>query len=361
MDVPSALAHLIAVNVEYGVLLCVGSRCGRAIRPSGILDHMRKCGRPTTRESRRQMQEYRRGFPNDYDHSTVELPADGLAPQPVIPVVDGFECRKCSIAQDDVPYQERTRTRAFRSQSRKAMKVHGNKAHALKRVADDELFQSVRMQTWFREGKERYWVVDESKQDERDRQIRRATIQDVGEESDESEAHDGDNPDDDDNGDDSQDEIDDQIIQDIEKWKAEAQERRLQALKNVPVVEMDSWHQYTRWNDVLSRSKHNMVKTFQYTRDPDGDDRDDDEPKLCRVMRAWSRILERCLDTLAATDHKDALKWWASPKNEAADQRPFELPQNAKSVAKYSKVYEGMICYMMRTAPKEHWEDETGR
>jgi hypothetical protein len=29
---------------------------------------------------------------------------------------------------------------------------------------------------------------------------------------------------------------------------------------------------------------------------------------------------------LEATDHKDVLKWWASPKNEAADQRPFEIP-----------------------------------
>jgi hypothetical protein len=147
--------------------------------------------------------------------------------------------------------------------------------------------------------------VDESKQDDHDRQIRRTTIQDVGEESDESEAHDGDRPDNNNNN--SQDEIDDQIIQDIEKWKAEARERRLQALKNVPVVEMDSWHQYTQWNNVLSRSKHNIVKTFQYTRDPDGDDRDN-KSKLCRVIRTWSRILERCLDILAATDHKDALK-----------------------------------------------------
>jgi hypothetical protein len=34
-------------------------------------------------------------------------------------------------------------------------------------------------------------------------------------------------------------------------WKAEAQERRLRALKDVPAVEMDSWLQYTKWNKVL--------------------------------------------------------------------------------------------------------------
>ena len=71
--------------------------------------------------------------------------------------------------------------------------------------------------------------------------------------------------------------------------------------------------------------------------------------------------MERCLDTLAATDYyKDALKWWRSPKNEAASQRPFELPQNAKSINKYSGIWASFICYIMRTAPVEDWEDETG-
>jgi hypothetical protein len=55
------------------------------------------------------------------------------------------------------------------------------------------------------------------------------------------------------------------------------------------------------------------------------------------------------------------LKWWASPKNEAVSQRPFELPQNAKSVDKYSAVWERLLCYMMRTASTEHWEDESGK
>ena len=122
------------------------------------------------------------------------------------------------------------------------------------------------------------------------------------------------------------------------------------------MVEMDSWLQYTKWNEVLSQSKHNLVKTFHYTRMPDPD-----EPKLERLLRAWNRILERCLDTLEGTDHKDALKWWASPKNEAASQRPFELPQNAKSIDKYSGIFAGFICYMIRTAPIGNYSDETGK
>jgi hypothetical protein len=47
----------------------------------------------------------------------------------------------------------------------------------------------------------------------------------------------------------------------------------------------------------------------------------------------WERILTCCLDTLEAVDHKDTLKWWASPKNEVASHDPFELPQNDRRPA----------------------------
>jgi hypothetical protein len=65
-----------------------------------------------------------------------------------VPIVDGFQCRHCG----------------YNSRSRRTMKDHGNQQHSMKRVEDEELFQTVRLQTWFRDGKERYWVVDESKQ-----------------------------------------------------------------------------------------------------------------------------------------------------------------------------------------------------
>ena len=263
------------------------------------------------------------------------MPDDGSAPQPIIPVVDGFACTEC-------PYKTRDRSN---------IRKHGNKAHNKKGVADEDMFQVVRMQSWFGKKRERYWVVDESQQAVQERQARRAAIADVGEDSGpDSGGGSGSGS----GSEDSQDEID-PIVQKIEQWKADAQERRLQALKNVPMVEMDSWLQYTKWNEVLSQSKHNMVKTAAFAHEPGPD-----EPELGRVVRAWKRILERCLDTLAATDQKDALKWWASPKNEAASQRPFELPQNAKSVDKYSAVWERFICYMLRTAPSEQWDDETG-
>src|SRR5277367_2149902 len=334
VEVPAALRQLVALNVKYSVLLCVSPKCCKAVSPAGVVEHLRKIHKEKP-SVRKQVQEFVAGIPWEYNYLTVKLPADGLAPQPIVQVAGGFRCREC-------PFKTRDYGNA---------RKHANKVHNKKRAADDELFEPVQLQSWFQDGKERYWTVDESQQAQQERQARRAAIQDAGEESGNSEP----NADDGSGGEQSQDEVDDQIVQEIENWKAEARERRLRALKDVPAVEMDSWLQHTKWNEVLSQSQHGLVKTFQFARKPDPD-----EPELDRVLRAWSRILERGLNTLAAADQKDALKWWASPKNEATSQRPFELPQDSKSVDKYSGIWESFICYMMRTAPLEDWEDETG-
>ena len=121
-------------------------------------------------------------------------------------------------------------------------------------------------------------------------------------------------------------------------------------------VEVDPWLQYTKWYKVLNKSKHDLVRTYAFLREPDHD-----EIKLHRLIRAWKRIFERCLDTLEATDHKDVVKWWGSPKNEVASQRPFELPQNSKTLDKYGQIWEQFICYVIRTTPEEFDEEtETG-
>jgi hypothetical protein len=91
---------------------------------------------------------------------------------------------------------------------------------------------------------------------------------------------------------DSQEDVDDQILQDIQRSQAHLQEQRLLLLKKVPVVELDSWLRFTGWNEVLSQSEHNMKKTHEFTREPDPE-----EPELTRLLVAWARILERCLET----------------------------------------------------------------
>ncbi len=100
-----------------------------------------------------------------------------------------------------------------------------------------------------------------------------------------------------------------------------------------PSIELDSWLQYTKWHEVLGRSRHDLLDTSAFAAGPSAG-----EAGLECLLLASKQLLDRCLDTLAATDHKDLLKWWASPKNEAASQQPFELPQDPKTLTKYSKV-----------------------
>lgn len=119
--------------------------------------------------------------------------------------------------------------------------------------------------------------------------------------------------------------------------------------------ELDPWLRYTKWHDVLSQSKHDIVKTHKFVQDAEPE-----ETQLEHLARAWDIVMQRCLDTLEHTDHKDTLKWWNSPKNEVANQFPFELHQNAQSVDRCRDVWRNFLFYMVRTVP-ERPHGETGK
>jgi hypothetical protein len=70
MDIPPTLTHLIALNVEFHVLLYLGNGCRKAVSPAGIVEHLRK-KHSTKPEIRKQVQEYIKEFPFTYDYSTV--------------------------------------------------------------------------------------------------------------------------------------------------------------------------------------------------------------------------------------------------------------------------------------------------
>jgi len=331
-SIPEELARLVGLNIEFQVLICLECKC--AITPTAISRHLSDRHKSPI-AIRKQLDAYIQEVGFKYDFTSIQLPSSGLIPQPIIPVLDGHKCKECP----------------FVSQSRSATRKHCNKDHNKKRLPDEELFEAVKLQCWFGEKRGRFWIVDVQMQEAQVQQARRATIRDVGEAGDQEDDRSGDE----DSESSGQEDVDDQIVQDIEQWMGEKQERRLRLLKEVSADEMDAWLRYTKWNVILSQSKHDFIKTFHFTRMPDPQ-----EPELERLLRAWNGIVERCIDTLEATDHKDALKWWASPKNEAASQRPFELPQNTKSIAKYSDIWASFICYMMRTADQESHENETG-
>ncbi len=117
LEVPPSVAHLVAVNAEFAVLLCAKAccRCAQAVR--GMEEHLRKFHheKPTVR---RQVGEFGRGLARRdarflRNYTVVELPVNGLAPQPIVPVVDGFSCRFC----------------CFLTVSRAMVRMHVNKGH----------------------------------------------------------------------------------------------------------------------------------------------------------------------------------------------------------------------------------------
>ena len=142
---PEALQPWLMLNHEFHVLICHGASCQQALSPSAISRHLRD-RHQVKKELRNQADQYLEQWQWPYNSHSVPLPPDGSAPQPEIPVVDGFRCQNCM----------------FKTRNRKALREHANKEHGQKRVPDKEIMVAVRLQTWFGEKRERYWVVNET-------------------------------------------------------------------------------------------------------------------------------------------------------------------------------------------------------
>ena len=313
------MTNLIAVNLEYAVLLCAKPQCRRAQTVKGIEEHFRKFHHEKP-AIRREISKFGRALAQRdvrflRHYSIVELPADGLAPQAIVAIVDGFSCNNC----------------CFYTVSRANIRIHVNKQHSRRGEEDELIFAQVRLQSWYGPKRERYWVVDEGA----------AAVEHVMR-----------RPEDD--GMKAMDEGD-EIEEGIWRWQDEAMKRRLRLQTEPLAYELDAWLNFTKWHAVLSKSKHDMLQTYRFLRYPEADDK-----RLCRLLRAWEVVRTRALDTLENVDHKDALKWWVSPKNEVASQNPFELPQNAKTLGQYSRIWEQFLCYMVRTVPALDDDDDNG-
>jgi len=312
LPLPEALRAWLVVNPIFHVIICTS--CQQALQPEGVSNHLTR-KHHVCRKSRQQLAEYLQQWQWPYDFRSVPLPLDGSQPQPDLLLLSGFQCRDC----------------IFKTTNRSNIRKHSNTKHNKKRLKDEELFQAVQLQTWFIEKRARYWVVDATRQSGVNNESRDVNNGSSSGSGDASAA----------------------IRAEIAEWMME-EEGQYQA--STVATEIDPWLQYTGWEEVLAGSKHDLVTTAAFTATATATD-----PELARLSQSWERILQRSLATLAAVgNYKDILKWWASPKNEAASQRPFELPEK-KTISRYSQTFARLLCYVMRAAPKELGEEsETG-
>jgi hypothetical protein len=107
-----------------------------------ISDHLRRKHKVQL-ELRKQVDRYIEGFLFTYDYSTVPLLLEGSRLELVIDVVDGFRYKY---------YQQSP----YKTQDRNNARKHGNKVYNKKKTADEDLLDSVKLQLWFKGGKERY-------------------------------------------------------------------------------------------------------------------------------------------------------------------------------------------------------------
>jgi hypothetical protein len=135
VSIPGALVKWIYVNKEYQKLIYKSRGYRQAIEPQQLVNHLsnqHNVGAASPLVAGHFVSQL------GWGNSTSRVPGDRLAPQPHIRVVEGFECKECP----------------FKSTDEVAFRAHRiDTSHFMK---DRNIFESVQLQSWFRDGKDGY-------------------------------------------------------------------------------------------------------------------------------------------------------------------------------------------------------------
>lgn len=309
LPLPEAVQPWLTLNLEFHVIICHSTGCKGALTPRAVCTHLRD-KHQVQFEIRQQLAEYLKQWQWQYDYQTIPLPLDASLPLPGLPVLNGFQCKSCS----------------YKTTNRSIIRKHCNIQHNQQRLKDYNLFTAVQMQTWFKEKRARYWVVEDATRQSRE----------------------------DSNGSGSG--RDTTIKAEIADWIMKQEESQAELDREILTTERDPWLRGVHWDEVLAGSQHDLVRTAAFATTATAT-----EPDLVRLIQSWERILQRCLTTLAAIGkYKDILKWWVSPKIAEPKQVPFELLEKA-SLRQYSQTFQRLLCYILRVAPdRPEDQSETG-
>jgi hypothetical protein len=213
---PQVIQLWLIFNFEFKVILCYETDCRQALKLDGINNHLNRKHQVEIK-LRQQLTEYLEQWQWQYDFRSVPLPLDRSLPQPVLPILDGFQCRSCT----------------YTTTNRSIIRKHCNIQHGQKRLKDEELFQAVQLQTWFREKRARYWVVDATRQS---RDINNSSGSGSGSGSSSS-----------------------KIEAAADQWEAEIKEKRLKLCQTPQPTEISPWLRFTDWPRILAESQYDLV------------------------------------------------------------------------------------------------------
>ena len=128
LPLPEPLRQWLTINADFYILTCHSPSCQQAINPNAISRHLREKHHAKV-ELQRQADQYLKQWQWQYDFRSVPLPLDGYLPQPVLPIIKGFQCQDCD----------------FKTQNRQAMRKHSNKEHSKKGLKDKQVFRAVQL------------------------------------------------------------------------------------------------------------------------------------------------------------------------------------------------------------------------
>ena len=143
--IPEELRDLIHLDEKNGVLICIP--CKQAVEPSALVGHLKRTHR-VAKGLLKVARAYIKGSPLDYTHSAIELPEDGSDEHVWLVVQEGWECARCGSG-----------VRPFHTINDRRLRDHKNADHGLHGLKLKEMARRVWIQSWFLEGRERYWRV----------------------------------------------------------------------------------------------------------------------------------------------------------------------------------------------------------
>jgi superfamily II DNA or RNA helicase len=304
------MEQYIQVNAEYDLVVCLS--CQRALTPdNGAIRHVQnKHGVKGD-----ALQEIKDFFDTGQANNpkTIQLPPNGRARQPVIPVEEGFKCRACP----------------FITASEKRANIHWT---SVPHTNDGPRYTKVDIQSWMSGGCARYWIVGSRGHD--------ATIDGRG-----------------DAGNGGARSGLDLLLQDANKRVRENHEQWRRAGQSQQGADHDEgfvkdmrWVKFTEGKDravIAAATEWIKIKAIDSPTIQGQEEAADEKAQLVSLCEGVKRQIRRCLPRIYAVP-SPILQRLHGIEDGKSHSIPFRMNEDTGTLQKYGVVCERYICFCWR-------------